>query len=127
MVGMGVLMLLSAWLASACLLARRALPRWLLSGMAAMTFSGWIAVLAGWLTTEIGRQPFIVYGVITTAETASDVPAPHIALTLVAYAAVYALLLISYMVVLTQLAAKDADGADGLTAKPGLSGAALEG
>jgi len=124
MVGMGVLMLLSAWLTSAYLLARRTVPRWLLTGLAAMTFSGWIAVLAGWLTTEIGRQPFIVYGVITTAETASDVPAPHIALTLVAYAAVYALLLVSYMVVLTQLAGKDADEAGGLSAKPAVGGAA---
>jgi len=75
-----------------------------------MTFSGWIAVLAGWLTTEIGRQPYLVYGVILTADTASDVPAPYIAATLVGYALVYTLLLISYMVVLTQLASKEAEG-----------------
>jgi cytochrome d ubiquinol oxidase subunit I len=116
MVGVGVLMLLFAWLASAYLLARRNLPKWLLTGLAAMTFSGWIAVLAGWLTTEIGRQPYIVYGLITTAETASSVPAPHIALTLVAYAAVYALLLVSYMVVVTQLAGKDTGGTGALAA-----------
>ncbi len=85
-------------------------PRWLLQGFAGMTFSGWVAVLAGWLTTEIGRQPYIVYGVITTAETASDVPAPYIALTFVGYRVVYTLLLISYMVVLTQLARKEAEG-----------------
>jgi cytochrome d ubiquinol oxidase subunit I len=52
-----------------------------------MTFSGWVATLAGWLTTEIGRQPYLVYGVITTAETASSVPAVNIALTLVGYTA----------------------------------------
>jgi len=72
---------------------------------------GW-RLLAGWLTAEIGRQPYLVYGVITTAETASDVPAPYIALTLVSYLVVYTLLLISYMVVLTQLALKEADGSE---------------
>ncbi len=108
MVGVGVLMLAFAWVTSAYLLRKRNLPRWLLTGLSGMAFSGWVAVLAGWLTTEIGRQPYIVYGVITTAETASNVPAPHIALTLVAYAAVYTLLLVSYMVVVTQLAGKDA-------------------
>lgn len=107
MVGVGVLMLAFAWVTSAYLLRRRKLPVWLLRGLSAMTFSGWVAVLAGWLTTEIGRQPYIVYGVIKTAETASDVPAPYILLTLLAYAAVYSLLLISYMVVVTQLAVKD--------------------
>ncbi len=75
-----------------------------------MTFSGWVAVLAGWLTTEIGRQPYVVYGVILTADTASTVPAPYIATTLIGYALVYTLLLVSYMVVLTQLARKEAEG-----------------
>ncbi len=115
MVGVGVLMLASAWLTSAYLLRKRQLPRWLLTGLSGMTFAGWVAVLAGWLTTEIGRQPYIVYGVITTAETASDVPAPHIALTLFAYAAVYTLLLVSYMVVVTQLAGKDVGGVGDMT------------
>jgi cytochrome d ubiquinol oxidase subunit I len=60
--------------------------------------------------TEIGRQPYLVYGVITTAETASRVPASHIAVTLTAYAMVYTLLLVSYMIVVTQLAHKEAGG-----------------
>ena len=107
MVGVGILMLGFAWVGSVYLLRRRGLPVWLLRGLAAMAFSGWVAVLAGWLTTEIGRQPWIVYGVMTTAETASDVPAPYIALTLFAYATVYALLLVSYMVVVTQMAIKE--------------------
>jgi cytochrome d ubiquinol oxidase subunit I len=112
MVGVGVLMLVLSWAGAWYLLRRREIPRPLLMGFTAMAFSGWVAVLAGWLTTEIGRQPYVVYGVITTAETASDVPAPYIALTLVGYLIVYALLLISYMVVLTQLALKEADRSD---------------
>ena len=110
MVGVGVLMLALSWLGALYLLRRREIPRRLLQGFAGMAFSGWLAVLAGWLTAEIGRQPYVVYGVITTAETASDVPAPYIALTLVSYLVVYTLLLISYMVVVTQLAVKDAAG-----------------
>ena len=110
MVGVGVLMLGFAWLGALYLLRRRQLPRCLLWGFSGMAFSGWVAVLAGWLTTEIGRQPYLVYGVITTAETASSVPAGNIALTLTGYALVYLLLMVSYMVVVTQLAIKEAQG-----------------
>jgi cytochrome d ubiquinol oxidase subunit I len=47
-------------------------PRWLLwqLRLAGMTFSGWVATLAGWYVTEIGRQPFLVHGVLRTAEVA---------------------------------------------------------
>ncbi len=55
-----------------------------------MTFSGWVATVAGWYVTEIGRQPFIVYGLLRTADVASTVPAPMIALTLALYVALYA-------------------------------------
>ena len=110
MVGVGMLMLAASWLGALLLMRRREFPRWMLWMYSTMTFSGWIAVLAGWLTTEIGRQPYIVYGLILTADTASMVPAPYIATTLIGYALVYSLLLISYMVVLTQLARKEAEG-----------------
>ncbi|MCW5591265.1 MAG: cytochrome ubiquinol oxidase subunit I [Burkholderiales bacterium] len=103
MVGIGVLMLLSSWAASAFLLTRRTIPRWMLHVFAAMTFSGWVATISGWLVTEIGRQPYLVYGVLTTAEAASSVPAQDIALTFVGYCIMYTILLVSYLVVLTQL------------------------
>ena len=67
----------------------------------------------------------MVYGIITTAETASSVPSSHIALTLIGYAIVYALLLTSYMIVVTQLARKEAGGEvirAGPIAGPGLAG-----
>ncbi|HKB83418.1 MAG TPA: cytochrome ubiquinol oxidase subunit I [Burkholderiales bacterium] len=110
MVGVGMLMLAVSWFGAFFLIRRREFPRWMLWGYSGMAFSGWIAVLAGWLTTEIGRQPYIVYGVILTADTASTVPAAYIATTLTGYALIYGLLLISYMVVLTQLARKEAEG-----------------
>jgi len=103
MVGVGLLMLAVSWTGVWYLFKRREFPRWLLFVFAAMTFSGWIATLAGWLVTEIGRQPYLVYGVLLTADAASSVPAKHIAITLIGYLAVYVLLLISYLVVVTQL------------------------
>ncbi len=110
MVGVGLLMLALAWLGALLLMRCAEFPHWLLWAYSAMTFSGWIAVLAGWMTTEIGRQPYIVYGVILTADTASTVPATYIAATFIGYALIYSLLLISYMVVVTQLARTEAEG-----------------
>ncbi len=111
MVGIGLLMILASWY-GAWRTRRRdyVLPRWYARGLAAMTFSGWIAVVAGWMVTEIGRQPWLVYGVLTTAEAASSVPVGSITISFVAYALVYTLLLISFMVVVTQLGLKDASG-----------------
>ncbi len=122
MVGVGMLMLASAWLGAYFLWRKRDFPVWALRGFAALTFSGWVAVLAGWLTTEIGRQPYVVYGLILTADTASNVPAPYIAGTLAGYAVVYGLLLVSYMVVITQLAGKEAQGEGREEPSPGLPG-----
>jgi hypothetical protein len=80
MVGMGMLMLATSWLG--WWLLRRArwqpagLPRVVLWLFAAMTFSGWVATVAGWYVTEIGRQPFIVYGLVRTAEVVASTVDP---------------------------------------------------
>ena len=90
MVGTGVLMI-GLGLVSAFLLWRRgALPRLLLWGLVGMTFSGWVATLAGWYVTEIGRQPYIVYGLLKTADAISPVSAGPIAILLLAFIVVYA-------------------------------------
>ena len=78
--------------------------------MVPMAFSGWVATLAGWYTTEIGRQPWLVQGVLTTEMAVADVPAPFVGTTLVAYLAIYALLLSAYVFVLFYLAAKAGKG-----------------
>lgn len=54
--------------------------------------SGFIAVLAGWFVTEVGRQPFTVYGVIRTGESISPVMAEQVALSLAIFVAVYTLI-----------------------------------
>ena len=106
MVGMGVLMLLVSWLAAWKLRRGRALTTGLARGLVAMTFAGWVAVLAGWYTTEVGRQPWLATGVLRTADAASLVPAPMIATTLAMYVALYAFLLAAYVSVLFYLAGK---------------------
>jgi len=110
MVGIGVLMLGLAWLGVWHLVRKREWPLWQLRAYAAMTFSGWVATLAGWIVTEVGRQPYVIQGLLTTADAASKVPAAAIGLTLAAYAVVYGLLIVSFMVVVTQLAIKEAAG-----------------
>jgi len=82
------------------------LPRPLLWLLAGMTFSGWVATVAGWWVTEIGRQPFIVHGLIRTADVASNVAAPTIALSLSLYVALYLALIVAYVSVLKYLAEK---------------------
>src|SRR6202008_1912176 len=70
MVGMGVLMLLLSWFGTWKLRGGGTAPRFLLWSFAAFTFSGWIATLAGWMVTEIGRQPWLVTGILRTADAA---------------------------------------------------------
>ena len=106
MVGVGMLMLAVSWL-SAWQLQRRGEPHpWLTRGLIAMTFSGWVATVAGWYVTEIGRQPFLVYGVLKTADAASSVPSGMIATTFLMYLSVYVFLTLSYISVVFYLARK---------------------
>ena len=51
--------------------------------------SGFVAVLAGWITTEVGRQPYTVYGLLTTAQSASPISAAAVGSSLVAFIVVY--------------------------------------
>ena len=82
----------------------RELKRWQARVLVAMTFIGWVALIAGWYTTEIGRQPWLVSGVLTAADAASNVTAPRIALTLSVYLTLYAALIVAYISVVFYLA-----------------------
>ena len=104
MVGVGVLMLILAWWGTWIL--RKSTPRALLWAFAGFTFSGWVAVIAGWLVTEIGRQPWLVTGILYTADAVGDASGGQVGMSLAAYVFTYTVLLISYVVVLTHLAAK---------------------
>jgi cytochrome bd ubiquinol oxidase subunit I len=106
MVGVGLLMLVVGWL-SAWQLQKHGAPQpWLARVLVAMTFAGWVATLAGWYVTEIGRQPYLVTGVLTTAQAAAQIATPMLATTLVMYLTLYAALLVAYVSVVFYLARK---------------------
>ena len=110
MVGVGLLMLAVSWFASYELKFKSSLSKRTAMVLVAMTFAGWVALISGWYVTEIGRQPWLVHGVLTTAQAASQVPAGNIALSLAMYLTLYVALLSAYVSVVFYLAKKAVDG-----------------
>lgn len=110
MVGVGMLMLLVSWLG--WWLLRRAqwrpeaLPAPALQAIRFMTFSGWVATLAGWYVTEIGRQPFLVFGHLRTADLVTTTPGSHVLATLIGYVILYVFLIAAYVAVLRYMSEK---------------------
>jgi cytochrome d ubiquinol oxidase subunit I len=110
MVGTGLAMLAVSW-ASWWWLRRlqwqpERLPRAWLQVLRFMSFSGWVATVAGWYVTEIGRQPWVVQGLVRTADVASSTPPGYIALTLAGYLVLYAVLIVAYVAVLRYMGEK---------------------
>jgi cytochrome d ubiquinol oxidase subunit I len=90
MVGLGLLMIATGLIALVLYLRKKLFEtRWFQYWCMALTPAGFIAVLAGWFVTEIGRQPYMVYGVLRTAESASPVNATPIAMSLGAFVLTY--------------------------------------
>lgn len=106
MVGVGMLMLAVSWF-SAWRLKKQGEPgTWPARALMVMSFSGWVATVAGWYVTEIGRQPYLVYGVLKTADAASAVPSGMIATTFAMYLLLYVTLTIAYVSVVFYMARK---------------------
>jgi cytochrome d ubiquinol oxidase subunit I len=104
MVGMAFLMLLVSWWCGWTLWRKRGeLSTLQLRVLSGMTFAGWVATIAGWWVTEIGRQPFLVYGLLRTADLVGDHATGTVLSTLVAYLLLYAFLLASYVLVLAHM------------------------
>ena len=97
MIGVGVLMLLFSWLATYQYVIKKRYPTWLLKVGVAMTFSGWLATLAGWYVTEIGRQPYLVTGILRTKDAVTTTPPENIVMSLTLYLVIYGFLLIAYI------------------------------
>jgi cytochrome d ubiquinol oxidase subunit I len=106
MVGIGMLMWLVAWSFSWLLWRKKSLPVWALRALVAMSFSGWIAVLAGWYVTEIGRQPYLVAGILKTSAAVTPVAAGNVGISLAIYLSLYAVLLVAYIRTLFVMARK---------------------
>ncbi|MBE9608572.1 cytochrome ubiquinol oxidase subunit I [Chitinilyticum piscinae] len=106
MVGVGLAMMLVGILGAWQFCRRRVLPPLLARALVWMTFSGWIATVAGWYVAEIGRQPWLVQGVLRTADAVTKVPGGMVASTLLMYLLLYALLLAAYVSVVFHMAGK---------------------
>jgi len=109
MVGVGMMMLLVSWYTAWA--TRHGLParRWLLWVLSGFTFSGWIATLAGWIVTEVGRQPWLVQGVLRTRDAVGEITGAQLGASLTGYVLTYAGLLLAYMVVITHMAGKGSE------------------
>jgi cytochrome d ubiquinol oxidase subunit I len=90
MVGIGLAMLgLGIWSLTARWRGRLYEWRWLHRAALVMGPSGFVAVIAGWVTTEVGRQPWVVYGLLRTADARSPIAAPAVATSLLTFVIVY--------------------------------------
>lgn len=111
MVGVGLLMIAVAAAGAWFHLRRRDLPPWYLRVLLGMTASGWVATVAGWYVTEIGRQPWLVQDVLLTRDAVADHAPAHVGITLAAYLGTYLLLLVAFVATLFHLAAKEMQSA----------------
>jgi len=138
MIAIGFLMAgIGAW--SLFLRWRRSLfeNKWLMRAVVAMGPSGFAAVILGWITTEVGRQPYTVYGLMRTADSMSPIGLPGVATSLLAFIAVYAVVYTAGIGFLLKLMAKPPEAGEpghpagqpirtaGIT--PGPAGASPEG
>jgi len=99
-------------------LRKKEITRAQLLVLSAMTFSGWVATLAGWWVTEVGRQPYIVYGLVRSKDVVADHPAGMVAFTLIAYLLLYAVLLVAYIGAIRYLSGKPAQSMSVLNELP---------
>lgn len=107
MVGMGLIMLtLGLWGAAAWALKRLDTAAWYHRALVLAAPSGFIAVLTGWITAEVGRQPYIVYGVLRTADAVSPVSAGSVATSLIFFIVVYAIVFSAGALYILRLMAK---------------------
>lgn len=101
---------------------------WLHRAALVMGPSGFVAVLAGWVTTEVGRQPYTVYGLLRTSDSLAPIDAPAVGASLLAFIAVYFFVFGAGFFYLLRLMNRPADappaGSDGPTRAAGITPAA---
>ena len=76
-----------------------------------LTFLGWVATCAGWYVTEVGRQPWLIYGLLKTADAVSDVSSPVLLSSFLMYLGIYISLIIAYISTIFYLARQHASPA----------------
>lgn len=108
MIGVGLLMLIVSWLVSWFLLTKKTLQKKTLLTLVSMSFSGWVATLAGWYVTEIGRQPYLVSGVLKTSEAVTNLPPSNVLFSLIVYVITYTLIMVAFLHTIFYMARKSA-------------------
>ncbi|MGC1520508.1 MAG: cytochrome ubiquinol oxidase subunit I [Steroidobacteraceae bacterium] len=120
MVGMGLLMLLLGVLGLVLRLRNKLYDtRWFQRFAFGMGPSGLIALLAGWITTEVGRQPWVVYGVLRTADAASPLSSQQVGTSLLILIIVYCLVFGTGIYYMLKMMAKGPDGGGEAADPPG--------
>ncbi|CAK8163170.1 cytochrome bd ubiquinol oxidase subunit I [Candidatus Xenohaliotis californiensis] len=97
MFGIGILMLITSWIASIKIFRHGDINKFIAIMLFLMTFAGWLATILGWYIAEIGRQPYLVQGVLKTKDAAAIMPKQHIVASLTAYIITYIILLFAYI------------------------------
>ena len=113
MVGLGLL-LLGIGLFGSWLLWRRQLSQrpWFLRLCVFSAPAGFLAIIAGWIVAEVGRQPYVVYGLLRTADAVSPVTRDAVGLSLIVYLAVYGVVFSAGLYYLLTVARRGPDGDD---------------
>jgi len=107
MVGLGLAMIgLGLWGGLLCWRGGLARARWFLRAAVAMGPAGFVAVISGWVVAEVGRQPYVIYGLLRTADAVSPVRAADVSASLIAFLAVYALIFSAGVVYILRLIAE---------------------
>ncbi|MGJ8673754.1 cytochrome ubiquinol oxidase subunit I [Rubritalea sp.] len=104
MIGVGMLMIGVAFLGMFFHFKKMEYPRIYVRVLCWMTFSGWVGTIAGWYVTEMGRQPWLVQGVLLSKDAVADLPPAHVALSLTAYLLTYCILMVAYVATLFYMA-----------------------
>jgi cytochrome d ubiquinol oxidase subunit I len=113
MVGLGLAMIgLGWWGAFVWQRGRLDQARWLHKAMVAFAPAGFIAILAGWIATEVGRQPYVIYGILRTADAVSPVTAGQVATSLTVFLIAYAIIFTAGAIYTLRLIALGPDPAE---------------
>jgi cytochrome d ubiquinol oxidase subunit I len=122
MVGIGLFMIVSSWVGLFLWWRRRLFnSEWFLRPMSMMWWTGFVAVVAGWVVTESGRQPWLVHGILRTADAISPVSGGQVAATLALFVAVYSVVFSAGIYYINRLIEK---GPEAIEIKP-VKGSAL--
>jgi cytochrome d ubiquinol oxidase subunit I len=111
MVGMGMLMLFIGWLGTYFLLRGKLRQnRWFLKLCVLSMPAGFIAVITGWVTAEVGRQPYTVYGLLKTADSVSPLTASAVGTSLIVFIFVYGIVFAAGFYYMVQAARRGPEG-----------------